>query len=96
MRTPLYSPWRFEIANFSSSFCLLPQVILYTQAPENQKVLWMPLRFSLQCLEIGRVKRQFAPNNFNEAFGEGLAVLTNLFRVNCASFPPGFESVFLE
>ena len=26
------------MTNFSIGFCLLPQVILYTQVPENQKI----------------------------------------------------------
>jgi len=37
MKKPLCSPWEFEFTKFSDGFCLLPQVILYTQVPVNQK-----------------------------------------------------------
>jgi hypothetical protein len=37
MNKPLYSPCKIKIAGFCITFCLLPQVILYTQAPENQR-----------------------------------------------------------
>ena len=87
MKKPLYSPWRFEITNFGSSFCLLPQVILYTQAPENQKSSMDANQIFLARSLICRDKRQFTPNNFNETFYEDLAVLTKLFRANYVSFP---------
>ena len=61
MKKPLYSPWEFEFTKFYDGFCLLPQVILYTQVPVNQKSSVDAGRIFLRFLKIVEASDRLRP-----------------------------------
>jgi len=67
MKKPLsYSPWEFKFTDFYNGFCLLPQVILYTQVPVNQKSSSDASRIFLRVINSSRQVVVYKGNN--EAF----------------------------
>ncbi len=82
MKKPLYSPWEFEFTKSYDGFCLLPQVILYTQVPVNQKSSVDAGEIFLCVLKLSRQVTGYTEKN--EAFYEDRAVWKNVSMPCCS------------